>query len=79
MPGDEGVLVAVVVEPIVAGEGEKGAEPGAEGEEYLCGSCDPYLCIGQQVNAKHRRAGGSDGRSGNNKHILLGLMYSIYV
>ena len=46
---DDGVPVAVVVELVVGGEGEEGPEPGAEGEEDLRGSVNPYL-FGTEVD-----------------------------
>ncbi len=36
-------LVAVVVELVVAGQGQQGPEPGAQGEEDLGSCCDPHL------------------------------------
>ena len=45
-PGEDGVLVAVVVELVVAGEGEQGPEPGPQREEDLGGGGYPDLqCI----------------------------------
>ena len=45
-PCEDGVLVAVVVELVVAGEGEQGPEPGPQREEDLGGGGYPDLqCI----------------------------------
>ena len=42
-PCEDGVLVAVVVELVVAGEGEQGPEPGPQREEDLGGGGYPDL------------------------------------
>ena len=43
--GDDGVLVAVVVELVVAGQGQQGAKAGPEGEEDLSGGGNPDLSV----------------------------------
>lgn len=41
--GDDGVAIAVVVELVVAREGQQGAEAGAQREKDLRGRVDPHL------------------------------------
>lgn len=41
--GDDGVAITIVVEFVVAGEGEQRAKSGTQREEYLRCGIDPYF------------------------------------
>ena len=45
LPGDESILVAVIVELVVAGESQQGTKARPKGEEYLSGGSNPNLAI----------------------------------
>ena len=45
VPCDDRILVAVVVELVVAGQGQQGAKAGPEGEEDLSGGGNPDLSV----------------------------------
>lgn len=47
--GQDSVLVAVVVELVVAGQGQQRSEPRTQREEYLGGCINPNLGVAQFV------------------------------